>query len=198
MKQEIERKYEIKEIPQDLKIETATKIEQAFIYDDGFTLIRLRKQTPICGEETKVTYIYNVKTKGNIKLDSNYQISQKYEVESYITEEQYQKLKKNQINNEIKKTRIVIPIDDSLKAEIDIYEGYLQGFLTVEVEFENKTKAKKFEKPYWFGQEIGYEELSNRKLSKMTEKEWKSKVTKEVIENNKRIIEKLTNEVRKI
>ena len=193
MKQEIERKYEIKELPKDLKIETITKIEQTFIYDDGFTLIRLRKQTSTCGKETKVNYVYTTKTNGNIKSDNNYQISQKYEIEKYITKEQYDKLKKNKINNEIQKTRIVVPIDNCLKAEIDIYDGYLQDFLTVEVEFENKTKAKEFEKPYWFGEEIGYKELSNRKLSKMTEEDWKNKVTKEFIENNKRIIEKLIN-----
>lgn len=193
MEQEIERKYEIKELPKDLKIETIAKIDQVFIYDDGFTLIRLRKQTSTSKKETNVNYVYTIKANGNIKSDNNYQISQKYEIEKYITKEQYDTLKKNKINNEIQKTRIVVPIDNCLKAEIDIYNGYLQDFLTVEVEFENKTKAEEFEKPYWFGKEIGYKELSNRKLSKMTEEEWKNKVTKEFIENNKRIIEKLIN-----
>ena len=193
MEQEIERKYEIKELPKDLKIEAITKIDQVFIYDDGFTLIRLRKQTSTSEKETNTNYVYTIKTNGNIKSDNNYQISQKYEIEKYITKEQYDTLKKNKINNEIQKTRIVVPIDNCLKAEIDIYNGYLQNFLTVEVEFENKTKAEEFEKPYWFGEEIGYKELSNRKLSKMTEEEWKNKVTKEFIENNKRIIEKLIN-----
>lgn len=193
MEQEIERKYEIKELPKDLKIEAITKIDQVFIYDDGFTLIRLRKQTSTSEKEANTNYVYTIKTNGNIKSDNNYQISQKYEIEKNITKEQYDTLKKNKINNEIQKTRIVVPIDNCLKAEIDIYNGYLQNFLTVEVEFENKTKAEEFEKPYWFGEEIGYKELSNRKLSKMTEEEWKNKVTKEFIENNKRIIEKLIN-----
>lgn len=95
------------------------------------------------------------------------------------------------ISNKIIKTRIVVPIQNKLKVEIDIYYDYLQGFLTAEVEFPSEEEANQFEKPDWLGEEIGYQELSNRKLAHMDEKQFKSKVSQEILNQNKRIIEKL-------
>ena len=51
-----------------------------------------------------------------------------------------------------------------------------------------KDIANTFEKPEWLGEEIGYKELSNWKLSNMTKEEWKTKVTMESLENNRKII----------
>ncbi len=95
------------------------------------------------------------------------------------------------ISNKITKTRIVVPIENNLKVEIDIYYDYLQGFLTAEVEFPNEEEANQFKKPDWLGEEIGYQELSNRKLAHMDEKQFKSKVSEEVINHNKITIEEL-------
>ena len=71
---------------------------------------------------------------------------------------------------------------------MDIYYDYLEGFLTIEVEFPTEELANNFQKPDWFGEELGYKTLSNGKLSQMTKEEWQEKVTKEFIENNKIII----------
>ena len=81
-----------------------------------------------------------------------------------------------------------------MKVEVDIYYDYLEGLLTAEIEFPNEEIAKTFNKPTWLGKELGYKELSNRKLSEMTKEEWQSKVTKEFINNNKIVIRKL-NEI---
>lgn len=193
MNKEIERKYSIKYLPKDLKINKITNIEQGFIYSDKITLVRLRKVTTINDNSESTEYIYTVKTKGDIEYQKENPIGKKYEIESNITEEEYSKLIKNQISNTINKTRIVAPISDKLKAEIDIFHGYLQGLIVVEVEFEDEEEAKKFKKPDWFGEELGYKELSNRKLSEMTEEKFKSKVTEEFLENNRKILEELEN-----
>lgn len=42
MNKEIERKYAVKYIPEDFKIESVVYIKQAFIYRDKLTLIRVR------------------------------------------------------------------------------------------------------------------------------------------------------------
>ena len=88
MNKEIERKYAIKYLPEDIKIEKIQNIEQAFIYRDENTIIRIRKI------ETKqaTEYVYTVKTKGDISYDDTYQIGQKYEIESNITKEMYKKV----------------------------------------------------------------------------------------------------------
>lgn len=190
MKQEIERKYAIEYLPKELDIESIVNIEQAFIYKDINTIIRIRKI-----EEKKPTqkqfYIYTVKTKGDIQYDNEYNIARKYEIETEITKEEYENLINKKISNIINKTRITTIISDNKMIEIDIYDDYLEGLLTAEVEFENEEEAQKFIKPDWLGKEIGYKELSNRKLAEMTRQEWKEKVTKEIITNNEKIIKQL-------
>lgn len=190
MNKEIERKYAIKYLPEDIKCESVKNIEQAFIYKDLNTIIRIRKITDSKNEED-VKYIYTLKTKGDIEYDNKYNIAQKYEIETKIKKEDYEKLLKAKISNIINKTRIVVPIKQNLKVEIDVYEDYLKGLLTAEIEFTNEEQAQNFEKPDWLGEELGYKELSNRKLSEMTREQWIQKISNEVLENNKKIIDKL-------
>ena len=190
MKQEIERKYGVKNLPNNLKIESIVNIEQGFIYRDFNTHIRIRKIEKTYPEKS-TKYIYTLKTKGDIEYNNNYDIGRKYEIENEISKEEYKELIKNKISNTIQKARIVIPIENNLKVEMDVYYDYLEGFLTAEVEFENEEQANNFIKPQWFGEEIGYKELSNGKLAEMTREEWQGKVTKEVIENNGKIIKEL-------
>ena len=77
--------------------------------------------------------------------------------------------------------------------EIDVYYDYLQGVLTAEVEFPSEEEANQFKKPDWLGEELSYQELSNRSLAHMDEKQFKSKVSEEMLAHNKEIIEKLLN-----
>lgn len=190
---EIERKYAISYLPKDIKIETVKNIEQAFIYYDGNTHIRLRK---IEANQT-INYIYTIKTKCNLEYDNSDKQGKVYEIESNIEKEYYEKLLLKKISNKIIKTRIVVPIQNNLKVEIDIYGDYLQGFLTAEVEFPSEEAAEQFNKPDWLGEEIGYKELSNRKLAEMNKEQFKSKVSNEIIQHNKIIIEELNQFIKK-
>ena len=186
MKKEIERKYAVKYIPEDLKITDILDIEQAFIYKDTKTVIRVRKIQN--HRLNRIEYIYTVKTKGDMESNQSSNVAKVYEIESYMQEEEYNALIKNKISNIIRKTRIVIPIENNLNVEMDVYKDYLEGLITAEVEFPDEHLANTFEKPEWLGEEIGYKELSNWKLSNMTKEEWKTKVTKEKLENNRKII----------
>ncbi len=187
MKKEIERKYAVKYLPSDIHIEKIQQIEQAFLYKDENTIIRIRKVE----SKQEIEYVYTVKTKGDIEYDNQYSIGKKYEIESNITKELYEKLLKKKISNIITKTRIVVPIPNNLEVEMDIYYGYLQGLLTAEVEFPNEEQANDFDKPDWLGEEIGYKEFSNRKLAEISLEEFRDKVSDQFIENNQKIIEEL-------
>ncbi len=190
MKQEIERKYAVNYLPEDLKIKDTIDIEQAFIYRDINTIIRIRKIQN--KKNNSIEYIYTVKTKGDIEYGENFEkIANVYEIENSIQENEYNELIKNKISNVIRKTRIVIPIENNLHVEMDVYYEYLDGFLTAEIEFPNEHIANTFQKPKWLGEEIGYKELSNWNLSNMTKEEWMKMVTKERIENNRKIIQDL-------
>ena len=187
MKQEIERKYAVNYLPEDLKIKDIIDIEQAFIYRDINTIIRIRKIQN--KKNNSIEYIYTVKTKGDIEYGENFEkIANVYEIENSIQENEYNELIKNKISNVIKKTRIVRPIENNLHVEMDVYYEYLDGFLTAEIEFPNEDIANTFKKPKWLGEEIGYKELSNLSLSEMTKEEWMKKITKETLENNRKII----------
>ena len=191
MNKEIERKYTIKYLPKGIKIEQIQEIEQAFLYGDQNTSIRIRK----IQNKQEISYIYTEKTRGDIPNKST--VNAKYEIESNIPKEYYETLLPKKISNQIRKTRIVVPIQNNLKVEIDIYYDYLQGFLTAEVEFPNEETANQFKKPEWLGEELSYRELSNRKLAQMDEKQFKSRISEELIENNKKVIEKLKQLIQK-
>ena len=186
LKQEIERKYAVNYLPEDLKIADILDIEQAFIYKDDKTVIRIRK---IQNKNSKnIEYIYTVKTIGDIAYHKDSTVANAYEIESYIQEEDFNELIKNRISSIIKKTRMIIPIENNLKVEMDIYKDYLQNLITAEVEFPNEDIVNNFQKPEWLGEEMKYKELSNWRLSNMTKEEWMEKVTKETLENNRKII----------
>lgn len=63
MNKEIERKFAIKSLPEDIKIESVEEIEQAYLYEDRNTSIRIRKRQV----KDTIQYIYTVKTKGDIR-----------------------------------------------------------------------------------------------------------------------------------
>ena len=186
LKQEIERKYAVNYLPKNLKIANILDIEQAFIYKDAKTVIRIRK---IQNKNSKnIEYIYTVKTMGDIAYHKDSTVANAYEIESYIQEEDFNEFIKNRISSIIKKTRMIIPIGNNLKVEMDIYKDYLQNLITAEVEFPNEDIVNNFQKPEWLGEEMKYKELSNWRLSNMTKEEWMEKVTKETLENNRKII----------
>jgi adenylate cyclase len=66
----------------------------------------------------------------------------------------------------IEKRRYVIPADDGLRIELDVYDGDLKGLLTAEIEFESEDQAERFEAPEWIGHEVtGDARYSNQKLA---------------------------------
>lgn len=190
MNREIERKYLVKYIPNDLKFEKIVNITQAFVYRDFKTMVRIRKIQNKKTDDLK--YVYTLKTKSSLDVErKNNNISNLYEIESNINEEEYTQLLNNKISKAIIKNRMVAPIDKNLKVEIDVYDDYLEGLVTAEIEFKNEEDAENFIKPEWLAEELSYKELSNWHLSKMETNEWQAKLPKEIIESNKKIIQNL-------
>ena len=145
---EIERKFLIKNLPENLENFTHYEIKQGYISTDP--TIRLRQQDD--------NYILTVKSAGLMK---------KEEYELNLTEDQFNRLWKKTEGNTIEKTRYVIPLNNGLKAELDVYKGFLSGFINVEVEFPSTKEAILFDIPNWFGQEVTQDpRYSNSSLAK--------------------------------
>ena len=70
-----------------------------------------------------------------------------------LTREQFERLKAKAEGRPVAKTRYYVPYGDHT-CELDIYHGYLEGLLTVEVEFGSEDEAKAFVPPEWFGREV--------------------------------------------
>lgn len=69
--------------------------------------------------------------------------------------------------NIITKTRYLIPLFNSLTAELDIFHDIFDGRLLVEVEFNSIEDANSFIPPEWFGEDVTYDKkYHNSNMSK--------------------------------
>lgn len=164
MSKEIERKFLVKYIPENLIIDKIIDIEQMHIYKDVKSSIRIRKIDYLY-PDNKREYIYTLKVHNNYDHEL---IVSKDEHEYQIKEEEYKILKEQRINSVIHKTRVFVSLDNGLEAEIDLYHDYLEGFMTLEIEFPSTDIASGYNIPDWIGEEIGYKDYSNRMLANMT------------------------------
>lgn len=145
---EIERKFLVKNLPGNLDSFPHHEIKQGYISTNP--TIRIRQWDD--------KYILTVKSAGLMK-------KQEYELD--LSMEQFDNLWKKVEGNTIEKTRYIIPLNDNLSAELDIYKGFLSGFINVEVEFSSTSEAIMFDSPDWFGQEVTQNpRYSNSSLSK--------------------------------
>lgn len=145
---EVERKFLVSETP-IIKVLKKYHISQGYLsYDPE---IRIRKKNDKC----------TVAKKGDGTLTRE-------EYEQEISEEAYQILLPLVQGNLIVKERIELPIGESLKAELDVYNGALTGLKVVEVEFPTEEEAQKFVPLEWFLEEVTEDErYNNKNLAKL-------------------------------
>ena len=141
---EIERKYLVKTIPENLQDYEKKVIEQGYL--NRKPTVRVRKSN----EDYYLTY----KSKQGVEASKERKAKVMHEVELPLTKESYEHLKEKVDGNLIVKTRYLIPLYDGLTAELDIFEGKLYGLNLVEVEFADETSANAFVAPEWFGEDV--------------------------------------------
>lgn len=144
---EIEKKYKVKELPENYGNYPCKVIEQGYLCENP--VVRIRKSNE--------DYILTYKSKFGLKKNAEVSARVNNEVEVPLNEEGYEHLKKKTDGNLICKKRYVIPLEDGLKAELDIFEGCLSGLVIVEVEFPTEEAAAAFQKPAWFGEDVTFD-----------------------------------------
>lgn len=132
---EIERKFLIKKLPDNLTSYKARKIEQAYLCTDP--VVRVRRDN----DDYYLTY----KSKGII-------VREEYNLP--LTKEAYGHLLAKADGNIITKTRYEIPEKDNLTIELDVFEGKFDGLLLAEVEFASEEEALRYIPPEWFGEDV--------------------------------------------
>lgn len=132
---EIERKYLVKEIPSNLDQYESKKIAQGYLCTEP--VVRIRRSN----NDYYMTY------KGDGLM-----VREEYNLP--LTEEAYTHLRPKIDGLLIAKTRYLIPLNDKLTAELDIFEEDLKGLVIVEVEFDSIEEANAFTSPDWFGEDV--------------------------------------------
>lgn len=146
---EIERKFLVNYMP-NLNSYKYSYIKQGYISIQPVLRVRQKDEK----------YMFTFKGKGDIKRE---------EIEKEITKEEFDNLWLKIEGEPIIKKRYIIPLENGLIAELDIYEGNLEGFKNIEVEFDNLEQAKNFIPPNWFGKDITTDiKYTNAYLSKIS------------------------------
>ncbi|TCL55431.1 CYTH domain-containing protein [Kineothrix alysoides] len=136
---EIERKFTIKKLPDNLSSYPSHHIEQAYLNVNP--VVRVRKQD----EEYYLTY----KGKGLLARE---------EYNLPLNKESYYHMRKKCDGNIISKRRYLIPIDgSSLTIELDIFDAPHAPLIIAEVEFSSEEEAKSFLPPEWLGEDVTYD-----------------------------------------
>ena len=132
---EIERKYLVRRLPDDLSKYEAKKIAQGYLCTDP--VVRIRRSN----DNYYMTY------KGDGLM-----VREEYNLP--LTREAYEHLLPKIVGLLIAKTRYLIPLTDRLTAELDVFEGVLSALTLVEVEFDSVEEANAFVPPEWFGEDV--------------------------------------------
>lgn len=160
---EIERKFLVKEMPGDLGQYEKKVIEQGYLCRKP--TVRIRKSND--------DYILTYKSKFGVLEDANRMAKVLNEIEVPLGKEGYEHLKEKVDNNIISKVRYIIPMENGLKAELDIFGGKLAGLEVVEVEFPDEEMANAFVAPFWFGKDVSLDgRYTNGNLSSVEKIDW--------------------------
>ncbi len=141
---EIERKFLVKALPQNLEQYQCKVIEQGYLSRNP--TIRIRKSNE--------DYILTYKSKFGIEQDANRTAKVENEVEVPLNEESYLHLKEKVDNHIVSKRRYLVPLEEGYTAELDVFGEQLKGLMLVEVEFKDEEKANAFHPPIWFGEDV--------------------------------------------
>ena len=71
-----------------------------------------------------------------------------------LTEESYEHLRQKIDGRLITKTRYVIPLEEGLSLELDIFEGSLAPLVLAEIEFPDQESAAAYKAPEWLGEDV--------------------------------------------
>mgnify|MGYP001147045063 CR=1 FL=1 len=146
---EIERKFLVKQIPEECTSFPCRQIEQAYLNTDP--VVRVRRDN----DDYYLTY----KGKGLLSRE---------EYNLPLNKEAYRHLIQKADGIIISKKRYLIPLTDRLTIELDIFEGDLAPLKLAEVEFETKEEAESFLPPKWFGKDVTFSsDYHNSTLSRV-------------------------------
>ncbi|MBP3489408.1 MAG: CYTH domain-containing protein [Roseburia sp.] len=144
---EIERKYLVKTLPENLDQYPCRQIAQGYLNTDP--VVRIRRSDD--------TYTLTYKGKGLL-------VREEYNLP--LNAESFEHMKQKIDGILITKRRYLIPFAEKYTIELDVFEGELAPLVLAEVEFETEEEANTFTPPEWFGEDVTFStEYHNSTLS---------------------------------
>lgn len=122
---EIERKYLIHKLPENLDSYPCRKIEQAYLCTDP--VVRIRKQDD--------SYYLTYKGQG-LMIREEYNLP--------LNQTSYEHLKEKADGIILSKTRYLIPLTATLTIELDVFDSPYENLWLAEVEFFSEEEANSF------------------------------------------------------
>ena len=149
---EIERKFLMKKLPENLNDYSSTEISQGYISISPAVRIRQRNDK----------YFLTIKSGG---------LMERIEVEKDITRKEFEELSTIVKGNVIKKTRYLIPFQNHT-IELDVFHDKFEGLIMAEIEFESTEEAEKFNMPDFFYMDVTENPAyQNSSMSQMSQEE---------------------------
>ena len=143
---EIERKFLVRRLPEDMDSYPKHHIEQAYLSADP--VVRVRRLDD--------SYILTCKGAGLLTRE---------EREMPLSAAAYRRLLPKAEGTVIEKDRCRIPCGP-YTIELDVFGGALAPLVLAEVEFPTEEEAAAFQRPDWFGEEVTYDPAyTNARLS---------------------------------
>lgn len=138
---EIERKWLVRKIPEDLESYECLEIEQAYL--SSSPTVRVRREN----DDYYLTY----KSSGKESTDTS-MLRTEYNLP--LDRDSYEHLREKKDGILISKKRYLIPDRNGLKIELDVFGAPYEGLMVAEVEFESLEDAKAYTPPGWFGKDV--------------------------------------------
>lgn len=132
---EIERKFLVAKLPQDLTKYKCRQIEQGYLNTNP--VVRVRKDNN--------DYYLTYKGKGKMNRE---------EYNLPLNKDAYNHLIAKTDGNIITKKRYEIPDGKGYTIELDIFEGKFEGVVLAEVEFPNLEECNSYIMPDWFSKDV--------------------------------------------
>lgn len=144
---EIERKYLVKNLPENYKDYPSRELEQGYLCTDP--VVRVRRADN--------TFTLTYKGRG-LMVREEYNLP--------LTKEAYEHLRAKTDGLMIHKIRYNIPWGEKYTIELDIFLDELAPLVLAEVEFDTKEEANAFIPPDWFGEDVTFsQDYHNSTLS---------------------------------
>lgn len=134
---EIERKYLVKALPENLEQYPCKHIAQGYLSTSP--VVRIRRSND--------TYTLTYKGKGLMVREEH---------DLPLNAESFEHLKEKIDGILIEKRRYLIPYAEKYTIELDIFEGELAPLQLAEVEFTSEEEANHFTPPSWFGEDVTF------------------------------------------